>query len=475
MAALILLPHQLFEKAEEISCDKVYIVEDERFFTQFNFHKKKLVLHRASMKSFQDKIGAEYIEYQEGLEHVFSEEEEIRLYDPVDHELSKRIQAMSEKHGVSLEIMNSPMFLASKEWNREYFSENKYFQLEYYKAQRKRLGILVDEEGNPEGGKWSFDPENRKKLPENVETPEGPDFTNKYVDEAIEYVKENFPDNSGAIDGFFYPTTHEEALENLERFLDEKMADFGPYQDAIDEDLKFGFHSLISSSINIGLLTPGQVVETTLDYHEERDYPMNSLEGFLRQIIGWREYIRALYELEGEKMRERNYFGCQNEMPDAFYTGETGMPPVDVSIGNVLQNAYGHHIERLMVLGNMMLLLEIDPDEVYDWFMELFIDSYDWVMVPNVYGMSQYADPRIMTKPYISSSNYIRKMSHYSSGDWCDKWDGLYWSFIEKHKEKISENYRMKMMVSTLERMNEDTIEEHRGNAENFRKYLGLD
>ena len=473
MSSLVLLPNQLFEKAEDIDTENTYLVEDERFFQQFNFHKKKLVLHRASMKAFQDKIDAEYIEFDEGLEKVFEKEDEIKFFDPVDHELSERIERLSEKHKVDVEVFETPMFVNEMDWNREYFSENKYFQLDYYKQVRKKHGILV-EDGKPVGGKWSYDPENRKKLPEDMETPEGPDYSNEYVQEAVHYVKENFSENPGEIEDFFYPTTHEEALDNLEKFLEEKMVNFGPYQDAIDEDLKFGFHSLISSSINIGLLTPEQVVEVTLEKHEERDYPMQSLEGFLRQIIGWREYIRALYELEGKKMRERNYFGCENEMPEQFYTAQTGIPPVDVSIENVLQNAYGHHIERLMVLGNMMLLLEIDPDEVYDWFMELFIDSYDWVMVPNVYGMSQYADPRIMTKPYISSSNYIRKMSHYSKGDWCESWDGLYWRFIDKHKEKISENYRMKMMVSTLERMNEETVEEHRENAEEYKESLDL-
>jgi deoxyribodipyrimidine photolyase-related protein len=178
--------------------------------------------------------------------------------------------------------------------------------------------------------------------------------------------------------------------------------------------------------------------------------------------------------LERDEMRSRNYFQCENPMPEEFYTAETSIPPVDVSIQNALDNCYGHHIERLMVLGNMMLLLEIDPDEVYEWFMELFIDSYDWVMVPNVYGMSQYADPRIMTKPYISSSNYIQKMSHYESGKWENYWDGLYWNFIKKHRSKIEENNRMGFMVSTLDRMNEDTVEEHVENAQEFKDQLSL-
>jgi len=472
MACLVLLPHQLFEKAKEIEAEKVYLVEDRRFFTSYDFHKKKLVLHRASMKVFAEEIGAEYLEVDEGLETVFEKEDKIKLFEPVDHKVEERLDSLEKEFGTEKEILETPMFLSSMEWNREYFREHEYFQLAYYKQQRKRFDILVDKDGKPEGGKWSFDPENRKKLPKEKQTPEVPEFGNRHVEEAKEYVSRNFPDNPGSVDGFFYPITHEEARENLERFLEERLEEFGAYQDAIDKELKFGYHSLLSSSLNIGLLTPEEVVDMALQKHQEKSYPMNSLEGFLRQIIGWREYIRALYELEGEKMRSRNYFGCENRLPEQFYTASTGIPPVDVSVENALENAYCHHIERLMVLGNTMLLLEIDPDDVYRWFMEMFIDSYDWVMVPNVYGMSQYSDPRIMTKPYISSSNYINKMSHYEGGDWEDIWDGLYWSFIEKHREKIAQNNRMKMMVSTLDRMDEETLEKHRENADEFKSSL---
>jgi deoxyribodipyrimidine photolyase-related protein len=183
--------------------------------------------------------------------------------------------------------------------------------------------------------------------------------------------------------------------------------------------------------------------------------------------------MRAMYELEPD-MTQANFWDADNELPEEFYTAETGLPPVDDSIRHALDDAYCHHIERLMVLGNVMLLLEIDPDEVYDWFMEMFIDSYEWVMVPNVYGMSQYSYTNMMTKPYISSSNYINKMSHYNSGEWEKHWDGLYWNFINKHEEKISDIQRMSFMTSTLNRMNEETVEEHLNNAEEFKEKLEI-
>lgn len=468
----IILPDQLFE--QPVKEDEKYLVEHPHYFTRLNFHKQKLVLHRASMKKCAEEVEADYIEYSEAeekLEEIFEESEEVRLYNPVNHELRKDLQELAHKKDAKIEFVENPGFISSMRFNRKYFSEHEYFQLAYYKEVRKRENVLVDDEGKPKGGKWSFDPDNRKKMPEDEELPEIPSFSNEYVEEAKEYVEQNFSDNPGELENFRWPTTREEARENLEDFLENRLEKFGDYQDALDKDLRYGYHSLLSSSINTGLLTPEEVVEKTLKAHEEHDYPMNSLEGFLRQIIGWREFIRALYELEPE-MDENNFWDAENELLEAFYTAETGLPPVDVSIENAVEDAYCHHIERLMVLGNVMLLLEIDPDEVYRWFSEMFIDAYDWVMKPNIYGMSQYAYTEMMTKPYISSSNYIGKMSHYEGGDWEDKWDGLYWNFLEKHREKVEGVQRMSFMTSHLDKMGEDTLAEHRKNAKDFKEQL---
>ena len=422
------------------------------------------------MQAYSERNNTKYVELEEDYEKIFREQEEVTVFDPVDHEILEEFKDLADENNVDLKILESPNFLASRKYNRDYFDENKIFQLAYYKEVRKKHDILMTEDG-PEGGKWSFDPENRKKMPEDMETPDIPYFSSEYVEEAKEWVEENFSDNPGNLENFFWPITREQALEMLEDFLENRMEKFGDYQDAFEKDLEFGFHSLISSSMNIGLLNPEEVIEKTLEAHEEHDYPMNSVEGFLRQIVGWREFIRAMYQLRPE-MKENNFFDADNRMPQEFYTGETGLPPVDYAIQHAEDNAYCHHIERLMVLSNSMLLLEIDPDEVYDWFMEMFIDSYEWVMVPNVYGMGQYAWDEMMTKPYISSSNYIGKMSHYKGGDWEESWDGLYWNFINKHEEKISDIHRMSFMTSTLERMNEETVEEHIKNAEAFKQRL---
>jgi deoxyribodipyrimidine photolyase-related protein len=470
--ASIILPNQLFDTP--VDQEEKYLIEHPKYFTDKDFHKQKLILHRASMKAYSEKINGEYIEFSEAsekLEEIFRESEEVNMYDPVDHEIRESFEDLAEEFDTDLKFLKSPGFFVSKTWSKNYFEDHEYYQLSYYKEMRKKFDVLIKDDGGPVGGKWSFDPENRKKMPEDIEKPEIPQFSSEKVEEARKYVEENFEDNPGNTENFIWPTTREQALENLDDFLENRLEKFGDYQDAIDSDIKFGFHSLLSSSINIGLLTPETVIEKTLEAHKEHDYPMNSLEGFIRQIIGWREFIRAMYELEPD-MTQANFWDADNKLPEEFYTGETGLPPVDDSIQHALDDAYCHHIERLMVLGNVMLLVEIDPNEVYDWFMEMFIDSYEWVMVPNIYGMSQYAYENMMTKPYISSSNYIGKMSHYEGGKWEDYWDGLYWNFINKHQEKISGIHRMSFMTSTLERMNEETVEEHIKNAEAFKQRL---
>jgi len=467
---IVLLPNQLFPE-NELPENEVTLIEHEKYF-QSNFHSQKLILHRASMEAYSDELEADYIEFGDDYSSLFEDFDELKIFDPVDHEILDEFKELADENDCELIVLESPMFMASRKFNRDYFEENKIFQLSYYKEMRRKHDVLV-EDGDPVGGKWSFDPDNRKKLPKDMETPDIPEFSNKYVEEASSYVESNFPDAVGSSESFFWPTKRDEALEMLDDFLEKRMENFGDYQDAFEKDLEFGFHSLLSSSLNIGLITPEEVIEKTLEKHDEKDFPMNCLEGFIRQILGWREFIRAMYQLHPE-MEEENFFEASNDMPEEFYTGETNLPTVDYAIEHAKENAYCHHIERLMVLSNSMLLLEIDPDEVYDWFMEMFIDSYEWVMMPNIYGMGQYAWPEMMTKPYISSSNYINKMSHYEGGDWEEKWDGLYWNFISEHEEKISDINRMGFMTSTLNRMNDETVNEHISNAEEFRSSLDL-
>lgn len=481
---LLVLPNQLFlEDIKKLELERIYIYEHPEFFTKFNYNKKKILLHRASMQSFyfqlkdelNDQVEINYLDYTEDQEVIFKEVASLKLYDPVNKAIRTEIVKLAFDNNLKLQILESPNFLTSIEINKKYFKENDYYHLEYYKMQRKRLGILLDEEGNPEGGRWSFDSENRQKFSREIEIPELPVFKDDLLEEAKSYVEENFADNSGDLDDFIYPINNLQAEKLFEHFLENKLDKFGPYQDAVDADIEVGFHSLISSSLNLGLISPKTIVDKILNYYKNSDnLSTASVEGYIRQIIGWREYVRALYELEGEEILNSDFWGHTAELPEKIYQAATNIEVLDDSLDKALNMAYCHHIERLMVIGNFFLLSEINKDQVYKWFMEMFIDAYEWVMLPNVYAMSQFSYTKMMTKPYISSSNYIRKMSHYKKGEWSEIWDGLYWRFLYKNKEKLADFPRMNLMLSNLEKMDSDKLKAHLKTAEDFLEKINV-
>lgn len=476
MKVNIVLPNQLFKHSSlPDDAEKWILVEEHLFFNQYNFHKQKLVFHRSAMLQYQsfleDKGYA--VEYISGSDEASDirvlmqkrKEDEIHIIDPIDDWVTRRIKESHQK----VYFHENPSFITYKVSDYEYFQGKKqYFHHHFYQSQRKRLNILMDSQGNPAGGKWSFDEDNRKKYPRKKQAPSVQvPVLNPHTQKAVASVKSDYESNIGELDTFIYPTNYTDAESWFEQFLDYRFTEFGVYEDAIVGKESILHHSLLSPLINVGLLTPQYVIEKVLERSEE--FPMNSVEGFIRQIIGWREFIRGVYELEGRKQRTTNFWGFTRKIPSSFYDGTTGIVPIDQTIQKVLKTGYCHHIERLMVLGNFMMLCEFDPDEVYRWFMELFIDAYDWVMVPNIYGMSQFADGGLMTtKPYLSGSNYIRKMSDYKQGDWCEVWDALYWSFIAKRKDFFKSNYRLSMMVRMWEKKSKEKQEELLGIAENW-------
>ena len=403
--------------------------------------------------------------------------QKIQFIDTTDNWLERRIRASAEKYQIEVESFENPLFLNTKEELSPFFRPNKkrLFQTSWYKQQRKDRNILLDEEGEPVGGKWSFDQENRKKYPRKkvppaIKYPVGDPFWQ----EAIAYVNQYFPNNPGQLSSSpIYPYTRTQTLQWLQHFFENRFQEFGNYEDAIVAEEAFLHHSVLSPMLNIGLISPQEILDQAIAYAAEHDIPINSLEGFVRQIIGWREFIRGVYESKGVEERNKNYWGFTRSIPAAFYDGTTGIDPVDQSIRHVLKYGYCHHIERLMVLGNFMLLCEFDPNEVYRWFMELFIDAYDWVMVPNVYGMSQFADGGIFaTKPYISGSNYLKKMSNYPKGDWQQTWDALFWRFMHLHRSFFLSNPRLGMLVRTFDKM--DPAKQHTflTRAENYLNLL---
>ena len=469
----LIFPNQLFKGNPLLEKSGLFLlIEETLFFHHFKFHVQKLILHRSSMKYYESYLAKHekeisYIQQEEDISDIRKLIPYLKKkgYDTInyiltnDNYLERRIKKAAEKSEIDLKGLENPMFLNSSTDLESFFrsDKKKFYQTSFYIEQRKKLGILLDASGNAEGGKWSFDTENRKKYPKGKVPPKieilKPD---SFFKEAKDYVKKHFKGNPGEFPELpIYPHTHKSSDRWLDLFLDQRMQEFGPYEDAMVQKESFLNHSIISPLLNSGLITPLEVIQKTLTFKDR--YPLNSLEGFLRQIIGWREFIRGVYLVKGTQERTTNFFKFNRKIPASFYDATTGILPIDVTIKKVQKTAYNHHIERLMVLGNFMMLCEFDPNEIYKWFMEHYIDAYDWVMVPNVYGMSQFADGGLMsTKPYISSSNYLKKMSDFPKGDWQQTWDALYWRFIDLQREIFNKNIRMKFMVTMLDKMPEE-------------------
>ena len=473
MDYVFIYPHQLFENHPALSKNKrVLLIEEPLFFGDakysVKFHKKKIFLHHLSIKSYVDflkSVGydAEIVRYTDlkreshtnWIFHKYKVKT-LHLADVIDYELEKRIKIAAKQCKVSISWHDSPNFLLNNSDVLLDFSEKKrHFMANFYKKQRNRFDILMEDDGNPVGGKWSYDAENRKKLPKSILLPSdlNLEYNKSDYDLSKKFVDKNFADNYGDVIGFNYPINHNQARKSLDFFLEKKFELFGPYEDAISSDESKLFHSVLTPYLNIGLITPNEIINKVSDYAKEYQIPINSYEGFIRQIIGWREFIRGIYVVDGVKQRTTNFWRFDKSIPNSFYNGNTGIKPIDKSIRKLVNDAYLHHIERLMVMGNIFFLLKINPDDVYKWFMELFIDAYDWVMVPNVYGMSQFSDGGLMsTKPYISGSNYILKMSDYKKGEWCQTWDALYWNFINQNRNFFRKNPRTSMMINMYDK-----------------------
>lgn len=470
----LIFPDQLFLKHPSLdSSREIYLAEEFLYFKVQPFHKQRLTLLRASMQRYAEMlrknhsavtyIPSKKLSYRGNLFELLGKKriKNIHLCEFADEWLTQDLRLGAEKYGWKIHFYPSPGSLCSNKELETFFAGKKHFSMaQFYAYERKVKNILMEDE-RPIGGKYSFDTDNRKKIPKNLPIP--PTFIpkeNEDLKKIIAEVDSEFTDAIGDADPFLYPTTHQEAKKALDLFLKDKLALFGAYQDAIQKQDSFLFHSVLSPILNIGLITPREVIQAALNYSQKHSIPLNSLEGFLRQIMGWREFVRASYLLKGSYQRSINFFNHHESIPKKFWEGRTGILPIDTLVQSVLRTGYCNHIERLMVLGNFLLLTEASPHEIYKWFMGYFVDAYDWVMVPNVYGMSQYADGGVITtKPYISASNYILKMSNYPKGDWTEVWDGLFWRFIHKHRALFSSNIRTRNMVQLLTKNKESIFQ----------------
>ncbi|MGI9265423.1 MAG: cryptochrome/photolyase family protein, partial [Gammaproteobacteria bacterium] len=351
-------------------------------------------------------------------------------------------------------VLRSPMFLCSRSaFSKWVQPRSRPRMADFYKQQRRDLGILLNERGKPLGGRWSFDQDNRRSLPGNMPVASLPKVEpKKLLRDVCKVVQKTFPDHPGSVDGFWLPYTSNDAKRWLDDFLEHRFTQFGDFQDAIARRSDTTFHSVLAPLLNCGLLTPDQVVRRALRFAEVQQIELNNTEGFVRQIIGWREFVRGIYRHYGDIQERRNFWGHKRGLTRDWYEGSTGLDPLDDVIKKANRTGYAHHIERLMVVGNLMTLCEIEPRTAHDWFMEMFVDSDSWVMGPNVYGMALHSDGGLFaTKPYICSSNYLLKMSDYQRGDWCSTIDALFWRFVGRHRAYFKSQPRLSMMARRYE------------------------
>lgn len=449
VSTLIILPTTLFKLSRQDvnNVDRVVLIEHPYYFTRLNFHKQKLVLHCATMKAyktylksrFKNNIKVDYIECNEYKASHLKKYSNKMLFDPVDIPVKKEFK----EQGVDIKDKNAFLFNKKNLESFHKLKENhkRIIHKDFYNwslSNIPKLKKYIDK---------SYDEDNRKVYNGDKKIFEVKHNTSKNVKEAITYVQNTFPNNYGGINTFIYPTTHKEATKWFRDFLEYRLVHYGDYQDSINEEDPFLFHSVLSSSLNVGILDVKYVIDETLKYYSnhKNDIRINNFEGFIRQIIGWREYMKYIYEYHYEDLIKSNYLKNNVRLDKSWYDGTTKLLPVNNVIKQTLKYGYMNHIQRLMIVLNAMTLYETDPQDIYTWFTEMSIDSYDWVMVSNVYAMG-FANDKFMSRPYISSSNYVTKMMGFSSKQkshpdntiWIKEWDDMYRKFIcKKQKQKV--------------------------------------
>ena len=473
---------------------RVLMIEDLAVASTYRYHQLRLLHTFVAMRGFRDALlerglevryfelpASEGVSFWERLAAELGADSEgqgreLQVAEIADRRFESRLQQFCREQELRLSVLPSPAFLESVAESRVWFeARRRPFMKTFYERQRRRLGLLLEPDGSPTGGRWSFDSENRRRLPKGYVEPPLPAVTASPHEPAVRaLIRTHFASHPGELGPLWVPFDHAGARAWLQRFLQERLDGFGPYEDALSQHHDTLHHGLLSPLLNIGLLAPAEVIEATLAHVQARQdaggpVPIASVEGFLRQVIGWREFVRGIDRAFGERQASSNFWNHQRRPAPCWYEGSTGLPPLDAAIERVNRLGYNHHIERLMVLSNLMLLCEIHPLEVHRWFMERYLDSFEWVMGPNVYGMGQMSDGGIFaTKPYICGSNYILKMGDFKRGPWCEIWDGLYWRFIDRHRDFFQANPRLSMMVRLLDRMDPVRRERLGSSAEAF-------
>ncbi len=475
--------------------DFIFMCEVKEEATHIKHHKKKIVLLFSAMRHFAEELKKDgynviYSKLEDGnntqsfdkeIDRVINTNKvsKLILTEPSEYRVLEKCLLWKSKLNIPVEIREDTRFLASHTDFEVWSKDKKQLRMEFfYRKMRVKHNILMNNE-QPEGGKWNYDAENRKPPIKGLNIPAPTTFkADNITKEVINLVKNEFNTHYGSIESFNLAVTRSDALKVLEKFIKIRLEKFGDYQDAMIENEPWMYHSHISFYLNCGLLLPLEcILEAEKAY--KKGAPLNAVEGFIRQILGWREYIRGIYWLQMPQYEEMNALNASKKLPDFFWNNNTNLNCLNQCFSETYENAYAHHIQRLMVIGNFSLLCGLNPKEVNEWYHIVYADAYQWVELPNVSGMVLFADDGVVaSKPYAAGGSYINKMSNYcknckysvkeKTGDSACPFNYLYWNFLIQHQEKFKSNPRMAMIYRTLQKMDEDKVEEIKNSSIKF-------
>ena len=466
-----------------VQTDEVLMVESKHEAQYVWSHQAKIALFLSAMRHFAQSLRdldypITYIQNTslsivEALKKKIQKDNIAHLIclEPGEWRLKQEIEGLAKELQLQLDMRDDDHFYCSHQEFLDWASGKKELRLEYfYRLMRKTHQILVDADGNPEGGQWNFDQDNRKPYPK-----KGPGIIDDPVlfepdavtQEVIAYVSQTYAKHPGSLEAFRWPVTRDQALEALHYFVEYRLRNFGVYQDAMWTDTPYGWHSMLSSSLNLKLLNPREVIAAVIDAWKKYSLDLSTVEGFIRQILGWREFVRGMYYLDMPKMAQDNYYEHQRALPTWYWSGKTNMACMKDAIGQTMKYGYAHHIQRLMVTGNFALLAEILPSAVCDWYLAVYVDAIEWVELPNTAGMALFANGgRFTSKPYIASGAYIKRMSNYCDsckykpdvrfGETACPVTTLYWNFLIKHRAQFDASPRTRLMTANLKRISDD-------------------
>ena len=484
------------------SQDLVWMAEVSDESTHVWTHKARIVLFLSAMRHFRAALekrglsvyyrelnnrgnrGSLSAELQAAIEKL--KPERVIAVQPGEHRVYELLQEASSAADAEIEIREDRHFLSTPADFAEHAKGRKQLRLEYfYREMRRKHDVLMDGTA-PEGGSWNYDSENRgsfgKAGPPRVAAPKRfrPDAITK---EVIALVNRRFKTHPGKLENFDWPVTAKQAQQALDDFVQHRLVDFGVYQDAMWTSEPYLFHSRLSTALNLKLIDPKTVIHAAVTAYHDGRAPLNSVEGFVRQILGWREYVRGIYWLHMPDYLDRNTLQAHAPLPEFYWTGETDMACLHDAIHQTLEYGYAHHIQRLMVTGLFALLLGVDPKQVHEWYLAVYVDAVEWVELPNSLGMSQFADNGVMaSKPYVATGKYIQRMSNYcrscrfdpakSTGEDACPFTTLYWDFLARHQKTLSGNNRMSMQLRNLSRKKPEDLEQIRDHARMIRESL---